>query len=579
MKKNINNLAVVALYIIVFPLLLLSTEGLARLKFGALPAGKVSDGDSYSYQYLEIFEPFFSKTKDRGGRMLYRTQRRRAIKSEFIMPKPENTRRIFIVGGSVAQVFGKSGEEFLDKLKTNVPGVNFEVINCGMGGYDSWRESLILNEVVNYSPDLIIIFSGNNEIYGELKFDRVDLWRAELDGFLLSKSRAYKIARDFLRKRIINPGFYPIPERDKNFARNARLMLRKAKSRNIPVAICTLPVNYRDILTYTPLPLHDKVFFNAWLALERKDYLSAIRNFSVYSSEGHSDTHFLFYLGYCYERVKDYLKARECYLKGLRRAIYVCLPERNGLIREISGRENAVLVDLERVFNEMSETGIPGYDLLYDNCHWYTAMNLPVSEEIIGSIFAYNRDRVKDVLAPREKWNHQSSRALKEEIRARIKNSLDKFIVFPFSAALRSMADNPDILERTVYNFQLIIKMSPDYLFLRFKTGELDDDFRGFLNDKEIIRSFPYLDFTRYSAAAFTHIGEAYRRSGLFAQGLELLNAAIARNHQLLQAYLSRALIYHKLGRIDDCRKDMDILRGNPGLSLQSGFYRQALGM
>ena len=90
---------------------------------------------------------------------------------EFSEIKPPNTHRIFMVGGSTMFGAGATSDkttipgytqQFLDE---NNVGFNLEVINAGIQGADSNTElKLIEQKLVRFSPDLIIIYDGWNDL-------------------------------------------------------------------------------------------------------------------------------------------------------------------------------------------------------------------------------------------------------------------------------------------------------------------------------------------------------------------------------------------------------------------------------
>jgi len=91
--------------------------------------------------------------------------------AEFSEIKPPNTHRIFMVGGSTMFGAGATSDrttipgytqQFLDE---NNSGFNLEVINAGIQGADSNTElKLIEQKLVRFSPDLIIIYDGWNDL-------------------------------------------------------------------------------------------------------------------------------------------------------------------------------------------------------------------------------------------------------------------------------------------------------------------------------------------------------------------------------------------------------------------------------
>jgi len=85
----------------------------------------------------------------------------------FAKKKPAGVTRIFVVGGSAAyawpytEEFGFSGL-LRRALATLAPG-QFELINAAGMSYGSHRVLDVLKDVVNLEPDLVLVYSGNNE--------------------------------------------------------------------------------------------------------------------------------------------------------------------------------------------------------------------------------------------------------------------------------------------------------------------------------------------------------------------------------------------------------------------------------
>ena len=91
--------------------------------------------------------------------------------NEFSEIKPDNTFRIFLLGGS--QMFGTGAtsdnttipgyiEHYLSK---NEYEFGIEIINSGLKGVDSRKELLLLeNMLLKFSPDLVIVYDGLNDL-------------------------------------------------------------------------------------------------------------------------------------------------------------------------------------------------------------------------------------------------------------------------------------------------------------------------------------------------------------------------------------------------------------------------------
>ena len=122
--------------------------------------------------YLDIHDPFFKIDGDN----FY-------IKREdFFIPEKDNKKkyeynkkkkRIFLLGESTAKYYP---EEILQQYLINY--FNCEVINCGMGAYDSYRIEKISKEISSLNPDWVICFIGNNDevIENELFFLEISVF-------------------------------------------------------------------------------------------------------------------------------------------------------------------------------------------------------------------------------------------------------------------------------------------------------------------------------------------------------------------------------------------------------------------
>jgi hypothetical protein len=96
----------------------------------------------------------------------------------FSREKPPNTFRIFCLGGSTT--YGRPYDD-----KTSFPGwlrellpvadrsKNWEVINAGGISYASYRVAHLMEELINYQPDLFIVYTGHNEFLEERTYRQI----------------------------------------------------------------------------------------------------------------------------------------------------------------------------------------------------------------------------------------------------------------------------------------------------------------------------------------------------------------------------------------------------------------------
>ena len=106
--------------------------------------------------------------------------------AEFSEVKAPNTYRIFLVGGSTMIGSGATGEEttksgILQKMFDSDNSVqNIEVINGAFFGANSATEfDLLSQKLVNYQPDLIILFDGLNDLKADYAVEYTkDFWKS-----------------------------------------------------------------------------------------------------------------------------------------------------------------------------------------------------------------------------------------------------------------------------------------------------------------------------------------------------------------------------------------------------------------
>jgi len=136
----------------------------------------------------------FSAYKGRPGN--YRGTEKTVNKYGFIstpeisIKKPENTIRVVFLGGSSTAGTGRNlaNEDtwpfiVTEILKKNLKGKKIEFINASLGGYTTFESfGRLWSRVRFFSPDIIVVCHGWNEMYYFDKVDKIALWRTLPDG-------------------------------------------------------------------------------------------------------------------------------------------------------------------------------------------------------------------------------------------------------------------------------------------------------------------------------------------------------------------------------------------------------------
>lgn len=157
----------------------------------------------------------------------------------FLKEKPENGLRIFAMGGSSAAGYpygynATYSRVVKDILSDKMPDKEVEVVNVGISAVNSYTLFDQVDEILDQSPDAIMIYAGHNEFYGALGVGSNE----NLGGFpgfvrFYLKLQRFKTFM-FLRTIIVDTGkWFAGTVSGEDPDRNATLMERIVDSRSI----------------------------------------------------------------------------------------------------------------------------------------------------------------------------------------------------------------------------------------------------------------------------------------------------------------------------------------------------------
>ena len=133
-------------------------------------------------------------------------------KQQFARTKSPEAYRIFCLGGSTT--YGRPYDDstsfpgYLRELLPAVdPGKKWEVINAGGISYASYRVAHLMEELVNYQPDLFIIYTGHNEFLEERTYKKIKEIPSAVRqvAALLARTRTWSAMQASLQKLDISP--------------------------------------------------------------------------------------------------------------------------------------------------------------------------------------------------------------------------------------------------------------------------------------------------------------------------------------------------------------------------------------
>ncbi len=401
-----------------------SCEGFARvaLSSGAAPDPKLT---------LVDIPRFFERTEI-DGRPHYRIAHdevysRRGV--VFDAEKPPDTLRVFCLGGSASAGWPHPPREiysaYLEQgLQRAFPDKRIQVINASAHAYAAYRVRLIFDQVIELDPDLIVLWSGNNEFLEKRTYlptretleplldvaNRLAMFRVARawlgprlfpDNALSGEQRQHTAYSVWSKIRQVALALRTDPEQFAQVKNHYRLsiesMVERAAESGVPVVLVSVPVNLRDWhpnVSQNALSGKDRV---AWkirydagqVALLRGDPQLAIQRFreALATDPGHAETHFL--LARALEQAGDPTGA----LPHYERARYLdynpfrAIPDFNASLREIAARyPGAYLADAEAAFATASAPYAPGFELFLDYVHPTREGNLIVAETVFDRI-------------------------------------------------------------------------------------------------------------------------------------------------------------------------------------------------
>ncbi len=249
--------------------LLLALEGALRLfGFGGYPAtfqrvGTLDDGSTLVITDNPGPASYFFANRSRPGTL---------SQSSFVMPKPAGVFRIVIAGESAAKGFPQpkvlgSASFLRAMLQDLVPERTIEVINLGTTAVAAYPVLGMLTESLEYAPDLVVIYVGNNEFFGcygvaslhsagrspaMIRLLRAFRWTAVaqlIDAKILpaTASGDKTLMETMMGRSFIASDDPARAAAARNLGVFVGEMIERCRERGVPCVVCTPPFNEKDL--------------------------------------------------------------------------------------------------------------------------------------------------------------------------------------------------------------------------------------------------------------------------------------------------------------------------------------------
>ncbi len=350
----------------------------------------------------------------------------RIWKSPPVPPKPAHGVRVIVIGGSAAKVYmnGNRLAEFLELALP--PGTPVELIGHGQGGIDSEEEKRVLAANLRLGPDVLVLFSGNNESAPE--------------GSTLERRHA-------------------------RFESNLREMVRMGRRAGAAVVVCTLPVNPDSPPKRDP-PWDSGEYRKAFAAYDAGRWEPAAVLFGAFASARPDEPFGLYWRAMSSKARGDYRAARRDFLRLLELRSPGATPAINQTIRRVAAEEGAALADIEKAFLDSDPRWQPDGRYFVDGTHWYPEYNPLVSLTIIDALRRRQAESPIAALPKADLWDLSRlgpRRRAASRPRVPYPEHLERIVNVGIMLALTTRLSD-GLSESALYQFQLALGIDPGAL-------------------------------------------------------------------------------------------------------------------
>jgi len=541
--------------IVLIPILIIGSleAGLRLVGYGYNPHLLIHcQGPNYNFwrDNPEFTVPFFSKSFARS-----------ALPINVPYTKAQGAYRIFVLGESACAGYPIPEFSFSRilsvMLNDSFPDINIEVINVSNVAINSHVILTMTKELLQYKPDMLIVYMGNNEVIGPYGPGTVFapfganrfLIRA---GIYLNQTRIGQLIKsiidNFSRRSQLQRKWdglamfvhNHITAHDRRmkrvyqfFEQNLNDILTCSHKAGVKTIVSTVGTNLKDFAPFASE--HDRPVLGQWNALYKAgmenetagQYEKAIDNYQLASKIDDSYAELYFHLGRCYQALGrydlakgNYVKARDLDALRLRADSKI-----NGLIHQIANERKADgvgFVDGAEILNANSPFYMSGEEFFFEHVHLTFDGNYVLAKAILEEV---ERQLPTGIVRTRKR---NGSVLSQEQCAKRLGyTQLEKLI--GVKDVLTTLVNRPPF--NGVMNQQEIIdhlKVSLESLELYFKENGYDVEIQELT---EALKSNPQDPYVYY------HLGRAFLLLGKSQEASVFLQYAIEQLPSLKDAH------------------------------------------
>nr|WP_272908973.1 tetratricopeptide repeat protein [Nitrospina gracilis] len=364
--------------------------------------------------------------------------------TEFTRKKQPGVYRIFMVGASTTRGFPYTDRRIsysglLQGILNDVlPGKRVEVVNAGYDALSSFGILDLASQLMDYEPDLLVVYSGHNEFIGHfgvnsavnygqnrgvirlatflfhsrvyLALERMGLWLKSRNREDANRESQVNLFRAMLSEENTVWDEPLHAEAERNYKANLKDLVKKAKVRGIQVLLLTLVSNLRDFAPIRSefsdgIPPGQRQLLEDSMkqgrdALDQEQYQAALKHFraAVQQDEHYAAAHYQ--LGRTYDRLNQIEKAKFHYEQARehdRLHLRACL-RFNQIVKDVGGEEGVPVLDLVPRVEAVSKNGLPGRDLFLEHVHPNINGHMVMADSIARFLAK------QEMVAPEAQW-------------------------------------------------------------------------------------------------------------------------------------------------------------------------------
>ena len=377
-------------------------------------AGKLPSGATLCLVEPAAAKPYFFANPTRPGY---------ADQTNFLLPKPADTIRIFLIGESAAKGYPQprnlAMSSFLQAMLSDAwPEKNVEVINLGTTAVASFPLVYQVRDALRYAPDLFIFYTGNNEFFGAYGTASINA-AGSLPPWALRGMRA---ARGLALVQVLDSWLYrgadenqslmeemigqtviaadsPLRETAaRNLASNLGTMLDDIRAAGVPAMVCTTASNESGL---APLGEDDlgsldekqqrelrRLLGEAAEAADRDNFAQAVNLLRqvIQLAPRHARARFL--LGQVLARAGQTDPARTAFLEArdLDTMPWRPISLTEQALRTTALTKGAVFCDIAGIFRQESPDGATGWEWLDDHVHLSLSGQALAARAMVGAM-------------------------------------------------------------------------------------------------------------------------------------------------------------------------------------------------